>query len=348
MVKSDMMTQTTLPTLNIAILIPETPVMSGVTAFLDLFRHANTYVERTGYAGVPHVEPEVYSARGGWVSAEGIGIESVPVSALDLMQVDALVISAPLILDGRDLHRELASFKAFEDRIKALADNGVPVAACCAGAFLLAATGLLDGRKATTAWWLAPLFEQHFPEVRLSMASLVERDGLFFTAGASTASYSLGLALLEQLVDEHFAQAMAKVFLIDHNRSSQRVFMDQVPLQPLHNDPQVADIMRWISNNLTEDLALESLAERFAMGKRTLIRRFKAALHDTPSSYIQKLRIDRAKRLLERTDLPLERILPELGYEDVSSFRKLFLQHTSLTPKAYREKFRPGERCCDH
>lgn len=348
MVESDMMAQITSPTLNIAILIPETPVMSGVTAFLDLFRHANTYAERTGHAGVPTVEPRLYSARGGWVSVLGVGVESSPIAAMDVAQVDALVITAPLILDGRDLHRELAAFGAFDGQIKALADRGVPIAACCAGTLLMAATGLLDSRKATTAWWLAPLFEQHFPAVTLSMESLVERDGPFFTAGASTASYSLGLALLEQLVDEHFALAMAKVFLIDPNRSSQRVFMDQVPLQPLHADPQVADIMRWISNNLTADLALESLAERFAMGKRTLIRRFKAALHDTPSSYIQKLRIDRAKRLLERTDLPLERILPELGYEDVSSFRKLFIQHTSLTPKAYREKFRPGDRCCDH
>ncbi|MBT1445082.1 helix-turn-helix domain-containing protein [Shewanella sp. JM162201] len=333
--------------LTLAILVPQQPVMSSVAAFVDLFRHANTYINQLGLTGLPQFEVGLYSATGGWVGDGGLAVNTAPASSLAGLQPDAVIISAPLILDGKGLHQALAEFAVFTPWLRDVAATGRPLASACAGSLLLAGTGLLEGRRATTAWWLAALFDKHFPGVELTLDRLIVDDGQFVTAGASTASYSLGLALLSRMVDVGFASAMAKLFLIDPNRSSQRVFMEQAPQIQLHPDPEVARIQEWIGANLGAPIGLDTLADRFAMGKRTLIRRFKAALHETPLSYIQKLRIDRAKQLLEGSELALEEIVPMLGYEDISSFRKLFVQHTSLTPKAYRERFRSQHGCCD-
>lgn len=329
--------------------------MSSVTALVDLFRHANTYIEQMGLTGLPRFEVSLYSAAGGWVAQDGMAVQTLAVTALPAVGddsdaqgqlPDAVIVTAPLILDGQGLHRNLDAFAVFVPWLEVMAARKVVIGSACAGSLLLAGVGLLNGHRATTAWWLAALFGKHFPAVQLTLDGLIVEDGQFITAGASTASYSLGLAILARLVDARFASAMAKLFLIDPNRTSQRVFMDQAPQLQLHPDPEVARIQRWIADNLEAPIGLDTLADRFAMGKRTLIRRFKAALHETPVSYIQKLRIDRAKQLLEGTELGLEAIVPQLGYEDVSSFRKLFVQHTSLTPKAYRERFRSRHGCC--
>ncbi|WP_372872907.1 GlxA family transcriptional regulator [Shewanella sp.] len=332
--------------------------MSSVTALMDLFRHANTYIEKMGLTGLPRFEISLYSAAGGWIGQDGVAVDTQAVNALPTVGEagldvtgqqplpDAVVVTAPLILDGLGLHQNLDAFAVFVPWLEAVAARKAVIGSACAGSLLLAGSGLLDGHRATTAWWLAALFGKHFPAVELTLDGLIVEDGQFITAGASTASYSLGLAILARLVDVRFASAMAKLFLIDPNRASQRVFMEQAPQIQLHPDPEVARIQQWIADNLESSIGLDTLADRFAMGKRTLIRRFKAALHETPVSYIQKLRIDRAKQLLEGTELGLEAIVPQLGYEDVSSFRKLFVQHTSLTPKAYRERFRSRNGCC--
>ena len=146
---------------------------------------------------------------------------------------------------------------------------------------------------------------------------------------------------------EQFARQIGKIMLADPNRSSQIPYMD-LSVGQQHTDTLIANVQKHLIKSLAEPFSLEALAEQFHLTKRTLLRRFKAALDDTPLNYLQRLRIEHAKRLLETTNTPIEQIVLQVGYEDMSSFRKLFINYTELTPSQYRHKFsQQGQfNCC--
>ena len=154
-------------------------------------------------------------------------------------------------------------------------------------------------------------------------------------------------ALAERLAGEAFARQIGKIMLTDPNRSSQIPYMD-LSVGQQHSDLLIAQVQKQLIKSLAQPFALEQLAAQFHLTKRTLLRRFKTALNDTPLNYLQRLRVEQAKRLLETTNQPVEQIVLQVGYEDVSSFRKLFLQYTELTPSQYRQKFSQGDtfHCC--
>ncbi len=202
----------------------------------------------------------------------------------------------------------------------------------------MAATGLLDGGEATTCWFLAEYFQQLFPQIQLKAAETVSRSGNCFTAGATTAYLQLCLQLLTEFDGGRFSGQLAKILLVQPAFQSQAPFLSVQQLIS-HQDDRIAAVQAYLRKHLAEPLDLQQLAGKFAMSGRTLIRRFKAATGDTPMAWLQKLRIDKAKALLETTRLPLEQLTQQVGYEDVSSFRKLFQQYTQMTPKAYRDHF---------
>jgi transcriptional regulator GlxA family with amidase domain len=140
------------------------------------------------------------------------------------------------------------------------------------------------------------------------------------------------------MAGEQIAAQMARIILVDPNRASQIPFMSLQQLKG-HKDEQIGKIQQWMQNNLSETFSLDELAERFSLTKRTLMRRFKQAVGDTPVNYLQRLRVEEAKRLLETSAISFEVIVNKVGYGDVSTFRKLFVQLTQLSPKVYRERF---------
>jgi transcriptional regulator GlxA family with amidase domain len=215
---------------------------------------------------------------------------------------------------------------------------GIPIAASCNGSFALAATGLLDGKTATTCWFLADAFRQLFPKVSLLIDDKVCQQDLIYTAGATNAYIQLCLALTQQHYGSRFSQQMAKIMLTDPQCSSQTPYLS-LPQLSAHPDDKVFQIQQFLRKNLAKELELADIAAHFSLTPRTLLRRFKQHTGDTPMAYLQKLRIEKAKQLLESSLKPIEQLLPEIGYEDLSSFRKLFQQYTSLTPKAYRDRF---------
>lgn len=335
---------------RIVVLAADNAVAGGIISFMDVFSFCNTYWKVTQTNAEEDLfECKILSPNGEPIKSDyGLSLPVVPHADAEhyLSHADAVVVASATITNRIELDNYLSAFKPHMSRLHQFAQTGKPIAAYCSGTLMLAASGLLDGKTATCVWWLAELFKRRFPKVNLCMEHLVINDGQLHTAGATTANLSLALQLVKQLVGEQIATQMAKVLLIDPNRISQQPFMT-LDADPQHKDELVSRIQDWMQLHLAQSFLLDDIADKFAVGKRTLIRRFKKALNETPASYMQRLRVDEAKRLLETTELALEQIVTKVGYEDVSSFRKLFIQLTSVSPRAYRQKFNTHS-CCEY
>lgn len=341
---------------KITILATDNTVASGIVGFLDVFSFCNTYWRRVNPQATEDLfECRVISSHGGdIITNQGIKVPASGLSqAEDILHADAVILASALVTNKAEFQNYLNDFEPLFAPLHLYAATGKPVMAYCSGTLILAASGLLDGREATTVWWLNEMFQRHFSKVHLRMDKLVVSDGSIHTAGATTSNMSLALHLVHILAGEKLATQMAKILLIDPNRQSQQPFMTMDLMALSHRDEVIWNVQQWMQHHLTEPLLLEDIAARFALGKRTLIRRFKKALNETPASYVQRLRVDEAKRLLETTSLALEEIVTRVGYEDTSSFRKLFMQLTSLSPRAYRQRFNTQqyefdiEACCE-
>jgi transcriptional regulator GlxA family with amidase domain len=257
---------------------------------------------------------------------------------LDFQQSQLIVIPGSYAHSPTELTAVISLFKHAREHFADAHQRQIPIAASCNGSFALAATGLLDGKTATTCWFLAEFFRYYFPQVQLQVDHKVSEQTGLYTAGATNAYIQLCLALTQLHQGARFSQQMAKIMLTDPHCSSQTPYLTLSPMAPQRDD-KILQIQQYLHEHLAENIELAQVAAHFAMTQRTLIRRFKQSTGDTPMAYLQKQRIEKAKQLLESSQLPIEQLLNVVGYEDLSSFRKLFQQYTSLTPKAYRERF---------
>lgn len=218
--------------------------------------------------------------------------------------------------------------------------GGALVASVCSGAFLLAEAGLLQGRRATTHWALADALQTRYPHVMVCGDEvLTEQDGVI-CSGAMTSYLNLALQLVERFAGAAFAAAVGKLMLIDSKRISQASYRSlTVQAQQPHGDPLVTKAQTMLEKRLKIGIRLGDLAESLAVSERTLSRRFQQALGQTPIAYLQTLRIDYAKRLLETSRLSVEAVGEKVGYGDLSTFRRLFKRETGLTPKDFQKRF---------
>ncbi|OUS25060.1 AraC family transcriptional regulator [Gammaproteobacteria bacterium 45_16_T64] len=217
-------------------------------------------------------------------------------------------------------------------------EHGADIASNCTGAFLLAESGLLDNKKATTHWGYVDLFKQRYPLVNLQPEQLITADGSVFCSGGGMAWFDMALFLIERYCGHDVAMESAKSFVIDIGRDSQQAYTS-VPGKKYHKDNAVLRLQDWMDANYQQQMSIERLAAQATMTERTLKRRFKIATGETPIRYLQSLRIDAAKKLLERSQQSVESITHHIGYNDVSSFIRLFKTHTGLSPSAYRGRF---------
>ncbi|HEX6832210.1 MAG TPA: helix-turn-helix domain-containing protein [Rudaea sp.] len=238
-----------------------------------------------------------------------------------------------------DLLKRRAELEPELSLLRALHLRGTRLAGTCSGTYLLAMTGLLDGHRATTSWWMAPSFRRHFPAVQLDEQALLVDDGAVMTTGASTAVFSLVLRLIEQAGGEDLAQQTARMLLIDGERQSQAPYVSQALIEkPRHSLAE--KISHFLDKQLHNQISVAKLASHCGTSERSLLRHFRANYGTGPLGYIQHLRVERAKVLLEATQLSFEEVVERCGYSDVPSFRKLFKRETSLTPGDYRERYR--------
>lgn len=239
---------------------------------------------------------------------------------------------------GDDVLGSLAFLRPFVPWIKECSAHGARLVSMCTGSFLLAETGLLNGRSATTHWAFADLFRKTYPEVNLFPERLIVDEGNIITAGASTAFLDVVLYLLELYCGREAAILTAKVLLIEMGRDTQLPYTI-FSTQKMHNDRQILRIQQFMEGHMARQITVEDLAKRAGMSTRNFDRRFRTAVGDAPTSYLQKLRIEKAKRLLETTHNSISEIMLKVGYEDERSFRRLFSSLTELSPKAYRRRY---------
>ena len=304
--------------MRISILAIDGVFDTGLATVLDAFAIANELAAMTGLDS-PRFDAVVTGVRRNVRTAHGL---SVPVTAADdsdapdwaLVPAIGCKMPAPLeyALARRDVRDALAVLRAW-------ADAGSALAAACVGTFVLAEAGLLDGEEATTTWWLAPMFRQRYPDVKLDESRMVVRSGSVVTAGAALSHIDLALALIRQASPE-LASLVAKYLVIDA-RPSQSAYAISDHL--VHADPLVERFERWARGRLDRGFSLDGAADALATSKRTLARRMKDTLGKSPLSYFQDLRVERAVHLLKTTSHSIERIAAMVGYADGVTLRTL-------------------------
>lgn len=215
---------------------------------------------------------------------------------------------------------------------------GAEVATFCTGAFLLGATGLLNGRFATTHVDACGGFAQAFPSVKLKADKTVTEDGRLYTSGGATSTFHLLLHIVQRYCGSDMAVRTAKFFAIDMDRDNQSYFSTFKPSHD-HSDELVASAQQKIEDNYCDAGTIEEIIKDIPASRRNIVRRFKQVTGITPIEYLQQTRIEAAKKLLEQTDKQMTDIIYNSGYSDPKAFRKIFRKAVGMTPTEYRDKF---------
>lgn len=317
---------------KVSILVPETAVLAAIADPRYMFTAVNQFLAAAG-------KPPLFEVQLVGLSKEvrlNDGLFSIhPDKLLDEVgQTDLIFIPA---LSG-DLKTALELNQRFRPWIIQQYQEGAELASLCIGAFLLASTGLLNGKQCSTHWLFANDFRQMFPEVELVDGSIItETEGIYSSGGASS-YWNLLLYLVEKYTNRETAILASKFFAIDIDRSSQAAFM-MFQGQKDHDDPEIRQTQDFIEQHFQEKITVEQLADSVAMGRRSFERRFKAATNNTVVEYIQRVKIEAAKRKLESSRLNVNEVMMDVGYTDTKAFRDVFKKITGLTPIEYRNKY---------
>lgn len=308
---------------EIGLLIYPDCQLAAIHGLTDLFRIAGEW------AGDP---PRGIRVSHWQASAEGVSCiwDSHPGTTHRLSHV----IAPPSIVMPERMTPAPAAARWLRDQHSA----GATLCSVCAGAFVLAETGLIDGRRATTHWAFAQQLAKRFPKVHLAAEHMVLDEGDIMTAGGILAWADLGLTLVARLLGPATMLATARFLLIEPPRQSQRPFAQFVPRFD-HGDEAVRQSQHHIHAHAARLQGVADLARAARMTGRTYLRRFSAATGFTPVEYLQQVRIAKAREALERTLTPVDRIAWDVGYSDPAAFRKLFQKLTGLPPAAYRQQF---------
>ncbi|WP_027721652.1 GlxA family transcriptional regulator [Maridesulfovibrio zosterae] len=324
---------------EISILVFDNCMVTGVVGPLEILTIANDISLRT------HGEEVEQSLFTGFkiVSDDGenvAGFSGIPVAVsgrLSDITPDILII--PPVFSGLDKLLESANLI---EELKRLSSTGTIIATACAGSFLLAQAGLVRGKSVTTHWNLVRNFEDHFPDVDLQAQQMLIDGGNYICAGGAMAWQDLALHIIARYMDREAASHCAKMLVMDSTRHVQTPYFmfDQYSDDVAgFSDNNITEVQKWMQENYHLRIQLEQLARKAGLGERSFLRRFKRATGQTPYNYLQQLRIEAARHMLEVSRKNIEEITGLVGYEDASSFRRLFKRKTGLTPLEYRNKF---------
>jgi transcriptional regulator GlxA family with amidase domain len=302
---------------------------------MEVFRHAGSlWNVLTGMECAPRFRVTTASADGRAVQCDG-GIQIAPRAALcDVGKTDLIFVPTT----GLSIDDVVERNAPIVPWLKRRSTRGVSIASVCSGVGLVAAAGLLDGKRATTHWGLAERFREKYPRVKWMPELMVTEDHGFYCGGGVNASLDLSIYLVERFCGHDIAMQTAKALLIETPRAWQSGF-GIVPLKTDHTDDAISSAQEWMHRNFAKTFSLEEPARRVGMSIRNFVRRFKLATGDSPLIYLQKLRIAAAKRMLEGNHRSMQEISDAIGYQDVAFFRVLFQRHTGVSPTAYRERF---------
>jgi len=320
---------------DVTVLFLKETFSSTAVGPMEVFRHAGTLWNiLTGKSQHPYFQVTTASADGHLVECDG-PIYIKPMAAIrDVRKTDLIFIPTT----GLGIDDVVERNAPVVPWLKRWHKRGAAIASVCSGVGLVAETGMLDGKRATTHWALAERFREKYPKVKWMPELMVTEDRGFFCGGGVHAALDLSLYLVEKFCGHEIALESSKALLIETPRAWQAGFA-VIPLKTEHNDEAISLAQDWLHENFHRTFPLDAPARRVGMSLRNFVRRFKEATGDSPLAYLQKLRVAAAKRLLENDHRSMQEISDAVGYQDVAFFRSLFQRHTGVSPSAYREKF---------
>ena len=317
---------------TITFLAGEACISSGIIGPMDTFAIANLWHRQRNPDRVPLFKTQVVSLDGSPIRNPA-GISIHPRGDLAAVGTTDYILIPPLF--GIDIPGQWQkALPWIRERHRA----GTPVGAMCTGTFILAETGLLDGRMATTNWQFGNWFKKRYPKVKLHLEEMLTEDAGLLCAGAATAAFSLGLHLIERHGSPRLTALVAKALLVDPARVRQSPYMIYVGPKN-HGDPEVLAAQTYMENHFSTPMSMDDVAGHVCLSSRHFKRRFRKATGDSPLVYLQKIRIETAKKKLETTLDTINEITWQIGYEDSSTFRRLFKKHTNVSPREYRDRF---------
>jgi len=322
-------------TTRIGIIAYDNCIASAVLGAVDVFAVANWEWQNDQAHDGPLFEVEVVSMDGRQVHGFKHGLPILPHRAVRREEALDLIIIPPWLGDMETVLRAGQDVIAW---VQACHTQGTYVTGVCTGTFLMAEAGLLTGREATTHWLWSPPFRERYPDVMLKPEKILIDEGDVICAGGMTAYLDLCLYLVSKFGAADLASMCSKLLLVDSGRRSQTPYQVH-SFQKNHADEEILHVQEWLEAHYMESVPVQVLARRARLGKRTFMRRFKQATGDSPREYVQRLRVESAKRMLESTQKTFSEITWHVGYKDVSSFHRLFKRRTGLSPGAYRSKF---------
>ena len=317
---------------KIAILVPETAVVEAVADPRYIFTAVNEFLTSAGKDPIFSVQL-VGLTREVRVT-DGLFTVHADATLQDAQKPDLIVIPA---ISG-NLDQALRLNKDFLPWITQHYKDGSEVASLCIGAFLLGATGLLNGRSCSTHWLFANEFRDRYPEVELTDDKIVTEQNGLYTSGGANSYWNLLLYLVEKYTSREFAILCSKFFVLDIERASQSPF-SIFKGQKTHNDPEIVRVQEYIETNFQDKITVDELCDKFGIARRTFERRFKKATNNTVLEYWQRVKIEAAKRQLEMSRKTVGEVMYEVGYNDTKAFRDIFKKVTSMSPVDYRNKY---------
>ncbi|GIH20117.1 transcriptional regulator [Rugosimonospora africana] len=307
-----------------------------LTGPLDVFAGACEWVSRTGSAD-PGYRPMVASPDGGPFRTTA-GMTVMPDTSLAAItgRLDTVVVP------GGAAAVEPLGDRRIVDWLRGYAPSVRRVTSVCAGAFLLAEAGLLDGRRATTHWSACARLAERYPAVRVDPDSIYVHDGDVYTSAGVTAGMDLALALVEADLGRRAALTVARwLVMFLHRPGNQAQFSVQLTTQYADHAP-VRELQRWLGDNYGADLTVDAMASRARMSPRHFARSFRQQTGTTPGRYLQRVRLEAARRRLEESDTPAERIAAACGFGSAETMRRVFVAALGMPPAEYRRRFRTG------
>lgn len=317
---------------QVGLLLPKQYRLLSIAAILDVFDTVNKFYVKVGQTP-PFDITLLYHQTDVFNQLDTVmGYHAEPIN--DSIKQLILVPS----FNTEDIKHAVNDNRAYVPWLIQQYQQGAHIATFCTGAFLLASTGLLNGKTATTHVDACNGFAAAFPDVNLRSDKTLTEDGRLYTSGGATSTFHLLLHLIELHCGRDIAIKAAKVFAIDMDRDNQSYFSTFQPVRN-HHDELVAKAQQQIESRYNDAETIEEIIKDIPSSRRNIVRRFKQVTGITPIEYLQQTRIEAAKKLLEQTNQQMMEVIYNSGYNDAKAFRKVFRKTVGMTPSAYREKF---------
>lgn len=317
---------------TITVLITHHALIAAIGNTRYMFSMVNDFLKQSGHAGIFDVQ--LVGLTQEMKLNEGLFTIQADATVEEVKQTD-LVIIPPM---GGEMERAIELNKPFLPWIRQQYKQGAEVASLCVGAFLLAETGLLKGRKCSSHWQSAHQFRERYPDVELVDDKIITDHNGLYTSGGANSYLNLLVYLVEKYSSREIAIRTSKYFEVDFDRDNQTPFKI-FEGNKFHDDEQVQWVQNYIETHYQEKLTINQLAEVSSLSRRTFHRRFKKATHLTVVEYIQHVKMEAAKKLLELNRLTVNEVMFEVGYSDPKAFRDVFRKVVGTPPLVYKNKY---------